>query len=390
MASFTLLLIIFIDGLGTALLLPMLPSLLDPANPAGVVFGTAPTRASTSWLYGFLLAGYASAMMVGAPLLGALSDRISRQRTLLIAVAGSVAGYALCTWSVGQGSVVLLVVGRLIGGAFAGSVPVAQAMLVQMPGQAMKRIGWVMFAMTAGFFAGPALAGFLMAGNKHGASLLPPLLVALGLSAMCMVLATLLPPSPQTRRPIGPSLLRQVLNGFTSVSTRRPLLALLWMQAGWNLLYQYLPWMLARNSQAAGNISALLAITGVGMCIAFVWLAGALQMRFPCRRIAQVATAALATLCMLLAVSLGSMIALPLAAAAALAYGVAYTALISHALACEEENLRGTVLGVAASLAAAAAAGTALLGGWLGAWGNGALASVSVISLVMSWAVLRN
>ena len=125
------------------------------------------------------------------------------------------------------------------------------------------------------------------------------------------------------------------------------------------------------------------------MCVAFVWLAGALQVRYPARRIAQVATAALTTLCMLLAVSLGSLMALPLAAAAALAYRVAYTALIGHALACEQESLRGTVLGVAASLAAAAAAGTALLGGVLGAWGNGALASVSVISLVMSWAVVR-
>lgn len=389
MASFTLLLIIFIDGLGTALLLPMLPSLLDPTNPAGVLFGTALTTAAVTSLYGILLAGYALTMMVGAPLLGALSDRIGRRPTLLIAVTGTVAGYALCTWGVSQGSVLLLVSGRLMGGAFAGSVPVAQAMLVQTPGQAMKRIGWVMFAMTAGYFAGPALAGLLMAGKDHGASLLSPLLVALALSALCLLLATLLPDSPHAKTPPGPSLLRQMLNGFTAAPTRRPLLALLWLQIGWNLLYQYLPWMLASKSQAVGSIGTLLAVIGVGMCVAFVWLAGALQVRYPAHRIAPIAIAVLAMLCVLLAVSLDSVIALPLATAAALAYGVAYTALISHALACEQESLRGTVLGVAASLAAGAAAGTALLGGVLGAWGNGALASVSVISLVMSWAVVR-
>ncbi len=55
-APLILLMIIFIDGLGTALLLPMR-------------------------LYGVLLAGYAFAMMVGAPLLGALSDRIGRRPT---------------------------------------------------------------------------------------------------------------------------------------------------------------------------------------------------------------------------------------------------------------------------------------------------------------------
>lgn len=146
-----LLMIIFIDGLGTALLLPMLPMLLDPGDPAGVVFGSAPTAARTAGLYGVLLAGYAFAMMVGAPLLGALSDRIGRRPTLLLAVTGSVAGYALSTWAVSVGSEGLLIAGRLLGGTFAGSVPVAQAMLVQTPDSAMKRIGWVMFAMTAGF-----------------------------------------------------------------------------------------------------------------------------------------------------------------------------------------------------------------------------------------------
>lgn len=255
-----LLLIIFIDGLGTALLLPMLPMLLDPGDPAGVVFASTPTAARTAWLYGVLLAGYAFAMMVGAPLLGALSDRIGRRPTLLLAVAGSVAGYALSTWAVNLGSVGLLIAGRLLGGTFAGSVPVAQAMLVQPPDSAMKRIGWVMFAMTAGFFAGPALTGILLAGHTPGASLLLPLQVALTLSVLCLLMAFLLPSTPAPAATTGPSLIRQVLNGFTSPATRRPLLALLWLQIGWNLFYQYLPWMLARQSQTVGSISLLLTV----------------------------------------------------------------------------------------------------------------------------------
>lgn len=51
----------------TALLLPMLPMLLDPGDPAGVVFASAPTAARTAWLYGVLLAGYAFAMMIWQP-----------------------------------------------------------------------------------------------------------------------------------------------------------------------------------------------------------------------------------------------------------------------------------------------------------------------------------
>lgn len=387
-APFILLLIIFIDGLGTALLLPMLPMLLDPADPAGVVFASAPSAARTAWLYGVLLAGYAFAMMLGAPLLGALSDRIGRRQTLLLAVAGSVAGYALSTWAVSQGSVVLLIAGRLLGGAFAGSVPVAQAMLVQTPDSAMKRIGWVMFAMTAGFFAGPALTGILLAGHTPGASLLLPLQVALTLSVLCLLMAFILPSGPAPAAKTGPSLIRQVLNGFTSPSTRRPLLALLWLQIGWNLFYQYLPWMLARQSQAVGSISLLLAVIGGGMCVAFIWVAGALQTRYPAPRIARLALPTLVVSCALLAVTLDNSLALVFGALAAIAYGVAYTALIGHALACEQASLRGTVLGIAASLAAGAAAVTALLGGVVGVWGNLLLVSLSVGALILSWVAL--
>ncbi|WPO99409.1 MFS transporter [Pseudomonas sp. HR96] len=387
-APLILLLIIFIDGLGTALLLPMLPMLLDPGDPAGVVFGSVPNADQTALLYGVLLAGYAFAMMVGAPLLGALSDRIGRRPTLVLAVAGSVAGYALSTWAVSLGSVGLLIVGRLLGGTFAGSVPVAQAMLVQTPESAMKRIGWVMFAMTAGFFAGPALTGVLLASHTLGASLLLPLQVALTLSVACLLMAFLLPSTPTPAATTGPSLIRQILNGFTSPATRRPLLALLWLQIGWNLFYQYLPWMLAFESQPVGKISLMLAVVGIGMCIAFIWVAGALQTRYPAPRIARAAIPTLAVSCALIAATLDNSLALVFGALAAIAYGVAYTALIGHALACEQSSLRGTVLGIAASLAAGAAAVTALLGGVIGGLGNLLLASLSVGALVLSWVIL--
>ena len=387
-APFILLLIIFIDGLGTALLFPMLPILLNPADPSGVVFGSAPTAAWTAWLYGVLLAGYAFAMMLGTPLLGALSDRIGRRPTLLLAVAGSVAGHALSTWAVSHGNVALLIAGRLLGGAFAGSVPVAQAMLVQTPDSAMKRIGWVMFAMTAGFFAGPALTGILLADHTPGATLLLPLQVALALNVLCLLMAFMLPSSPAPAATTGPTLISQVWNGFTSSATRRPLLSLLWLQIGWNLFYQYLPWMLARQSQTVGSISLLLTVVGIGMCVSFIWVAGALQTHYPAPRIARLAIPTLVVSCALLAITLDNSLAMIFGALAAIAYGVAYTALIGHALACEQASLRGTVLGIAASLAAGAAAVTALLGGVVGVWGNLLLVSVSVGALILSWAAL--
>ena len=73
-ASFwTILLTVFIDMLGVGIIIPVIPSLFFGVDSG--FFGPEVTETSKSIWYGFLLACFPAMQFIGAPLLGALSDR---------------------------------------------------------------------------------------------------------------------------------------------------------------------------------------------------------------------------------------------------------------------------------------------------------------------------
>ncbi len=78
----TIFLIVFVDLLGFGLILPLLPYYADS-------YGATPV------IVGLLVASYAAAQLVGAPLLGRLSDRLGRRPVLLLSVAGTLLGFLL-------------------------------------------------------------------------------------------------------------------------------------------------------------------------------------------------------------------------------------------------------------------------------------------------------
>ena len=140
-------LIVFIDLLGFGLILPLLPFYAES-------FGASDT------VIGLLVASYAAAQLVGAPLLGRLSDRFGRRPILLLSLLGTlisflILGFAKTLW--------LLFIARISDGITGGNISVAQAYIADVTDEKSraKGLGMIGAAFGLGFIFGPATGGFL-------------------------------------------------------------------------------------------------------------------------------------------------------------------------------------------------------------------------------------
>ena len=163
----TIFLIVFVDLLGFGLILPLLPFYAEQYG-AGKI------------LIGLLVASYAAAQFLGAPVLGRLSDIHGRRPILLLSIAGTAAGFVLlgaavplAHWIEGvfglQAAMTnALVVGilffsRILDGLTGGNISVAQAYITDITTRETraKGLGLIGAAFGLGFIIGPAAGGLL-------------------------------------------------------------------------------------------------------------------------------------------------------------------------------------------------------------------------------------
>lgn len=192
--------VVFIDLLGFGLILPLLPYY-------SVEYGATPL------VVGLLVAAYALAQLIGAPLLGRLSDRYGRRPVLLLSIAGTVVGLVILAlaepigtriagavdgqWAgVGtpivvdqlelQSAVILLLMffSRVLDGLTGGNISVAQAYIADITDESnrAKGLGLIGAAFGLGFILGPALGGFL---SQWGYAV--PALAAAGLATANLI-----------------------------------------------------------------------------------------------------------------------------------------------------------------------------------------------------------
>jgi DHA1 family tetracycline resistance protein-like MFS transporter len=143
----TIFVVVFVDLLGFSLILPLLPYYAE-------AFGATPLVA------GLLIASYAVAQLIGAPVLGRLSDRFGRRPVLLASIAGTLLGFLLL--GVAQ-SLAVLFLARILDGLTGGNISVAQAYITDVTDEKNRSrgLGVIGAAFGLGFIIGPATGGLL-------------------------------------------------------------------------------------------------------------------------------------------------------------------------------------------------------------------------------------
>ena len=159
--------IVFIDLLGFGLILPLLPFYADQYD-------------ATPTVIGLLIASNAAAQLVGAPLLGRLSDRYGRRPLLFFSIFGTLIGFLLLGLAdpLGNAFATLLGVGteitnalilgflflsRILDGLTGATVSVAQAYITDLTTEENRAqgLGLIGAAFGIGFIIGPAVGGLL-------------------------------------------------------------------------------------------------------------------------------------------------------------------------------------------------------------------------------------
>lgn len=153
-ALFTIFTIVLTDLIGFGIIIPLLPTITEQMNIRGF------------WL-GLLVASYAIAQFISAPILGNLSDRYGRKPILVISKLGTVIAYIMFAFS---GNYLVLLSSRLIDGFTGGNITAARAYISDVTSKQNRSRGMAIIGMSfgLGFIIGPALGGifFTISGSK--------------------------------------------------------------------------------------------------------------------------------------------------------------------------------------------------------------------------------
>ncbi len=385
--------IVFIDLLGFSIILPLLPYYAE-------TYGATPIVVS------LLVATYAAAQLIAAPLLGRLSDRIGRRPVLLMSVAGTFVGFLLLGFADPLGRylanlvnpaaanvfiLAILFISRIIDGLTGGNITVAQAYIADSTDEQnrAKGLGIIGAAFGLGFIIGPALGGFL---SRYGYSLPAFLAAAVSLFNLMMIFFFLpesLTPekresgSARQRPPFSFKALQQAL--------KRPKVGpLLQLRFFFSLGFAVFQTVFALFSQAIG-LSAqvtgfLLAYVGVISVIVQAGLIGRLTRRFRENWLIMtglwVMTGALLAWAFTTRLIGLVIVILPLA----MAGGVLNTVIQSALTKSVSREEVGGLLGIATSLESLTRVIAPIAGGYLlqnlGLWAPGIFSA-----LLMAWAI---
>ena len=171
--------IVLVNMLAFGIVIPLLPYLAEKTG-------------ASEFQTGLLTAAYPLAQLLGAPLLGRLSDRYGRKPILIVSILGTALGFVVLGLA---GSLGWLFVSRVIDGLTGGNINVAQAYIADVSERSErgKAMGMIGAAFGLGFVIGPVTGGLL-----SGISYSAPARAGAGLALLNVLFVVLFLPESLT------------------------------------------------------------------------------------------------------------------------------------------------------------------------------------------------
>ncbi|HJP85057.1 MAG TPA: MFS transporter [Gemmatimonadaceae bacterium] len=143
----------FVDMLGLAMIIPLLPFYATKMGASATVVGV-------------LIAAFSIAQLASAPLWGRVSDRYGRRPALLAGLLISAVAYVIFAYA---STLWLLLLSRTIQGFGGGTIGVVQAYVADAsdPNDRAKSLGWLSAATSLGAVVGPAIGSVLIHWGRH-------------------------------------------------------------------------------------------------------------------------------------------------------------------------------------------------------------------------------
>lgn len=363
---FPLLLALFIDGMGLAILFPILNDII--MVPDLSILPLDSSEQARFFAYSATIGSFFLCWFFGTAFISDLSDDIGRKKSLILCLVCSGIGYSFAALAIIYKSLFLLILGRVIAGFTIGSQPIAQAAIIDIstPKTKSRNISLTLLGPSIGFIVGPLIGGFF-----SNSDYLPwfspavPMIFAAVLSYLNAVMLTIY--FDETRKIHGKVKLslkrafRVFQDAFAENHIRNLSFILLFLILGWSSFFSFIAIFLLKYQHLdAGGTGLYMAATGIGFGIgsAFLtrWVIHWFELKKGMMITALLTSGAIALTCitkpLFLVMILGAFIG---------AFGmVAYSILLNIFSNQADSNSQGWIMGITSSVTAFAFTVTAL------------------------------
>ena len=354
----TILSIVFVQMVGAAMILPILP-----------LFAERTFKLSPS-LVTLLVSSYFAAQFFAGPYLGQLSDRRGRLPILIFSQIGSAISFFMMA---AAGSAWMLFAARLVDGITGGNIIVAQAYITDVTPREKRTeaLGYIMAVFGIGFIIGPAFGGLVSAWFGPRVPFVIAALAALATAVMSWLFLD----ETVTEQTIAASQpKRRISLSASDILGNLPLVLILvsafigqfgmgMLQSTFALFGDAVIFAGASDQTANLGIGLLLALVGLSQFFTQTWLIGRAKKRFGDPSLVIIGTSLRAASFVLFALSTS---VLPAGAAGvlfAVGMGLMMPPLQSLATRTADDHIRGVVLGVyQSSISLATILSTAIAG----------------------------